>query len=105
MANQISPEFVLKAVDQLKKPLTKKDSEMVGMSVGYKRPGVAGVEWVDLKGVIDPTEAVRTLAKSPEVRKLKAAGYVEHGTSPLVRWGSRSDALYEMEEMPARKMG
>lgn len=105
MANQISSDFVLKAIEQLKKPLTKKDSELVGMSVGYKRPGRPGVEWVDIKGVSDPTEAVRTLAKTPEVRKLKAAGYVEHGTSPLVRWGNRSDALYEMDEGPVRKMG
>lgn len=105
MASQISSDFVLKAIEQLKKPLTKKDSEMVGISVGYKRPGMPGVEWVNLNGVIDPTEAVRTLSKTPEVKKLKAVGYVEHGTSPLVRWGNRSDALYEMEEAPARKMG
>jgi hypothetical protein len=105
MTNQISSDFVLKAIEQLKKPLTKKDSEMVGMSVGYKRPGQPGVEWVDIKGYSDPTEAVRALAKTDGVKKLKAAGYVEHGTSPIVRWEKRSDALYEMDEEPVRKMG
>jgi len=105
MANQIKSDFVQRAIEQLKKPLTKKDSEMVGMSVGYKRPGQPGVEWVDVKGFRDPTEAVRALAKTEEVKKLKAAGYVEHGTSPIVRWGNRSDALYEMDEEPALKMG
>lgn len=105
LANQISSEFVLKAIDQLRKPLTKKDSEMVGLSVGYKRPGRVGVEWVDVKGIKEPTEAVRAAAKTPEVIKLKAAGYVEHGTAPIVRWESRSDALYDADDQPARRMG
>lgn len=105
MANQISSDFVMKAIEQLKKPLTKKDSELVGISVGYKRPGMPGVEWVDIEGVTNPTEAVRSLANTPQVRKLKKAGYLEHGTSPLVRWGNRSDALYEVDEEPALKMG
>jgi hypothetical protein len=105
LANQIPSDYVLKAIDQLRKPLTKKDSTMVGLSVGYKVPGRPGVEWIDIEGIREPTEAVRAAAKTPEVKKLKAAGYVEHGTAPIVRWEKRSDALYDLDDKPTRRMG
>lgn len=104
LANQVSAEFVLKAVDKLQDPLTKKRQEVVGLSVGFKKPGASDVKWFDVAGVIEPTVAVRKAALDPEVKMLVQRGFVLHGTCPIMRWDNKHEIDLDEVDMPSRRV-
>jgi hypothetical protein len=104
MARQLSCEFMLHAMDGLQKPLEKKRSEVLGISVGFKRPNVSGVEWIDVHGTCEPSEAVRIAARRPDGLRLLAEGYALHGTSPMVAWKNAHQFLDEDDFVSSAKM-
>jgi hypothetical protein len=79
----LSAEFIRERIVLLKDPELEWENVLTGQSVGYKKPRGGKLQWVTVRGVVDPVEASKMVRESSIGRQLQAEGYREYGISAM----------------------
>lgn len=81
--HQMSADAVIR---QARKLLVEPESlkEVVGQSVGFKRPRSGRLRWIDVLGAVDPAQASITACDSSTGVGLLQDGYRVYGISPMI---------------------
>lgn len=83
--DQLSSDAVSRILDRQKDDLKEKPPEVLGYSVGYKKPRSRRIRWIDIPGANDPLEASKSSRKTLSGLELMQTGYEEYGISPILR--------------------